>query len=77
MRVRNAHQIEHALNAAIFARNTMKRVENDVGRSLGELCRDIAAHIDGGDAVALHLESIAHAAAGHEAHLTLIRPAAH
>ena len=53
MGVGQPHQVEHPLHRAIFARHAVERVEHDIGLGLGETQRNIAAHIDPGDAVTL------------------------
>ena len=40
MRIRNAHNLEQSLNAAIFAPTTMKRIEHGVGANARERFAD-------------------------------------
>ncbi|MCY1172909.1 hypothetical protein D9M73_130530 [compost metagenome] len=77
MGVGQPHQIEHALHRTVFARRSVQRVEHDVGFGFGELDRDIARHIDRGDAVPERLQRLDDVRAGHQRHVALGRPAAH
>jgi hypothetical protein len=77
VRIGQPHQIEHPLHRAILAGNTVERVEHDIGLGLGEAQRNVAAHVDPGDAMALALERIGHAAPARQRDRALVGPAAH
>ena len=42
MRIGNAHQVEHPLHRAVFARDAVERVEYDVGCGFGGLSVGLA-----------------------------------
>ena len=66
MGVSQPHQVHHALNRAVLARRTVQRVEHKVRRCLGQFQRNIATHVDAGDAVAARFERIGNAIAAHQ-----------
>jgi hypothetical protein len=55
----------------------VERVEHEIGLGLGQLERDVATHVDPGDAMTERLQRVGHAGAGQQRHLSLGRPAAH
>ena len=77
MRIGHAHQVEHALHRAVFARHAVKRVEHDIGRGLGNARGDLPVHIDPRHAIAVRLERLGDAFARHQRNGALVRPAAH
>src|SRR3546814_13648434 len=72
-----AHQVEHALYGAIFARDAVERVEHHIGFGFGEPQRDVAVHVDARDLVAARFERVGDAIAAHQRHFALGRPAPH
>jgi hypothetical protein len=48
--VGDTHQVEHALHRPILAGVAVQRVEHDVRAMLLEHARDVAVHVDFGDA---------------------------
>ncbi len=77
MRIRHAHQIKHALHAAILARDPVQRVKHDIGLCLGNSGGHIAVHIDPRHRVPARFQSIGDTITAHQRHLALVRPAAH
>ena len=77
MSVRNAENLQHALDGAVLAGTTMQHVEGDVGLERAQQAGDVAPDIDAGHAIAAFLERVGAGAAGSQAHLPLGRPATH
>ncbi len=77
MGVRDAHGLEHALDAAVFAKAAVKCVEADIGLELGETRRNVVADIEEAHAIALRFESVATGLAGAERDLPFRRQPAH
>ena len=77
MRIGYAHQVEHALHRAVFAGHAVQCVEHDIGRGLGDACRDLPVHVDARDLVAALRERLGDALARHQADGAFIGPAAH
>ena len=77
MTVRNADDLEHALQRAVLARAAVQHIERDVGLERREHARDVAADIDPGDAIALPLRRVGAGLAGAQRDLALGRPASH
>ena len=77
MGIRDAHQIKHALHAAVLAGRAVQRVEDEIGLRLGKARGDVAAHVDAGDAVAVRLERIGATVARQERYGAFGGPAAH
>ena len=77
MGIGDAHQVEHALHAAVLARRTVQRVEDEIGLRRGKARGDVAAHVDPRDAVAVRLERIGATVARQERYGAFGGPAAH
>ena len=60
MGIGQAHQVHHALHRAIFARDAVQRVEDDVCLRFGKALRHVAVHVDAGDFVAARLQRLGH-----------------
>ena len=58
MGVRDAEDLQDALDRPVLAAEPMQRVEGDVGLEAGERVGDAAIDVDAGDAIALRLERI-------------------
>ena len=65
MGIGQPHQVHHALDRAVFPRRAVQRVEHHVGRGLGQLLRDIAAHVDAGDLVPTRFQRRSYAFPAH------------
>ena len=77
MGIRDAHGLKHTLDAAVFAKAPVKRVEADIGLELGETRRNVVADIEEAHAIALRFESVAAGLAGAERDLPFRRQSAH
>ncbi len=77
MGIGDAHQIQHALNRAVFARYAMQRIEYDVGRRLGNPCGNITIHVDPRHTMAPAFKSVGDTVPAHERDFALVGPTAH
>ena len=77
MRVRDAEDLEEALERAVLAGPTVKHVERDVGLGGGQSRGDVAADVDRRDPIAAAAERIGAGLAGAQRNVPLGRPAPH
>ncbi|GAA4116790.1 hypothetical protein GCM10023067_19880 [Aminobacter aganoensis] len=77
MGIGNAEIFEDALDRAVFAKGTMKRIERDVRLELGKHRADIATDINPGDPIPHLLERIGTGISGRQGHRPLGRKPAH
>src|SRR6185437_2322047 len=78
MAVRNAEDLEQALNRAVFAGPAVQHVERAVGLERAQRHGDLAVDVDGADLVAANaLQRIGAGRARPQRHLPLRRPSAH
>ena len=77
MGVFDAHQVEHSLNAAIFAGNAMQCVKHKIGAQGRQNLGDVAVHIDATDLVSYFFKCIGHTVSAHQGNRPFVRPTAH